>query len=122
MIQSARPIAFKLAPGAANAIGPAPVLGKSVVGRSARNTNAGAVAIHDSLSKTPKTPRAGHPKGETAKIRTGLPAVSCWHCLQGSNYFQYGAQKYQMWRFTLEAPLGATGISLAENETATQVK
>jgi hypothetical protein len=34
-----------------------------------------------------------HPMSETAKLRTGLPAPLCWHCLQASRFFQNGAQK-----------------------------
>ena len=56
---------------------------------------------------------AVHPVGETAKIRTGL-AVSCWHCRQNLNYCRNGAQKYQMWRQTPEAPQAPIGVSLAE--------
>jgi hypothetical protein len=45
-------------------------------------------------AKTAETVITVHPEGETAKIRAGLQALLCWHCLQDSNFFQYGAQNF----------------------------
>ena len=94
MIQSARTIAFKPDPGTAFALGPAGAEGVAELAMRCRKCR-----------KRRKPFDAAHPMAETAENRTRLP-VSCWHCLRGSSYFQYGAQKYQMWRFMLEAPQG----------------
>jgi hypothetical protein len=57
-------------------------------------------------AETAQTPVAVHPVSETAKIRAAVWAVVCWHHLQDSNFFQYGAQK-----FLVPVPVGSCVVA-----------